>query len=523
MLIWGYPRTAHDFNFHVLSWMDVAHQWQHGVVFPRWAMLADYGYGEPRFIFYPPSSWLLGGALSFVLPWKIVPGVFVWLALTGAGAAMFFLARKWLSPSAAGLAALIYITNPYEIMLVYWRWAISELLVTALFPLLLLCALRMEQANRRDVILLALVYAGVWMTNAPGAVIATYSLAIMLFALALLGRSSRPLVLGVLALGLGLALAAFYIVPAIWEQHWVQIKNVLGPWVFLPQNNFVTVSPPRNRRFIATAAVNIGLALALAGSVLWRRRQWPRAWTALAVLLAAAVFLMLPFSDSLWRSLPELRFVQFPWRWLLAMNAVAVLFFAAVCAHAPRRTRMMMTATAMMLFCVMLGVARIKSGEPGKVERLARTVAATGYGGAPEYLPAQTEPHNGPGGAIFSSEGKSETLAVATVFRSGKILASPDVPRPGTLRFPVAWYPAWQAEANGAPVAVERENGLLAVPLRPGHNTIQLRFGRTPDRIFGSILTLVALIFSGLTLASPPRETGAAANIRKHAIHQRSL
>ena len=96
MLIWGYPRTAHDFNFHVLSWMDVAHQWQHGVVFPRWAMLADYGYGEPRFIFYPPFSWLLGGALSFVLPWKIVPGVFVWLALTGAGAAMFFLAGKWL-------------------------------------------------------------------------------------------------------------------------------------------------------------------------------------------------------------------------------------------------------------------------------------------------------------------------------------------------------------------------------------------------------------------------------------------
>ena len=252
-------------------------------------------------------------------------------------------------------------------MLVYWRWAISELLVTALFPLLLLCALRMERANRRDVILLALVYASVWMTNAPGAVIATYSLAILLFALALLGRSSRPLFLGSVALGLGLALAAFYIVPAVWEQHWVQIKNVLGPWVFLPQNNFVTVSPPRNRRFIATAAVNIGLALALTGSVLFRRRQWPRAWTGLALLLAAAVFLMLPFSDSLWRSLPELRFVQFPWRWLLAMNAVAVLFFAAVCAHARRRTRIVTTATAVILFCVMLGVARITSGEPGNV------------------------------------------------------------------------------------------------------------------------------------------------------------
>ena len=88
----GIP-SGHDFEFHMNSWMEVRQQWQQGTVYPRWADLAHSGYGEARFLFYPPASWMLGAALGAVMPWKLVPAAYIWIVLTLSGFSMFWLAR----------------------------------------------------------------------------------------------------------------------------------------------------------------------------------------------------------------------------------------------------------------------------------------------------------------------------------------------------------------------------------------------------------------------------------------------
>src|SRR5207302_4392604 len=49
----------------------------------------------------------------------------------------------------------------------------------------------------------------------------------------------------------------------------------------------------------------------------------------LVALACASSFLMLPPSAFLWRHLPKLRFLQFPWRWLMPLDFALAFFVAA--------------------------------------------------------------------------------------------------------------------------------------------------------------------------------------------------
>ena len=72
----GIP-SGHDFEFHFNSWIEVVDHWKQGIVYPQWDAMAHYAYGEARFVFYPPLSWSMGALLGLILPWKLVPAVYV--------------------------------------------------------------------------------------------------------------------------------------------------------------------------------------------------------------------------------------------------------------------------------------------------------------------------------------------------------------------------------------------------------------------------------------------------------------
>src|ERR1700693_1576583 len=399
MLIFGYRADSHDLNAHVSSWMEAAQQFRQLNLIPRWAVAANYGFGEPRFMFYPPLSWMLGGMLGLLLPWKIVPAVFVWLTLITAGLSMWKCARAWLPPFHADIAAVLFALNPYAIIAAYIRCAYAELLASAFFPLLVWAALRVHASTRKQFAIVAAVLALIWLTNYPAGVIATYSLGVLLLVVSFSRSSWRIAVSGAASIFLALGIDAAVLLPATWETRWIEI-NAITPDIFLPWHNFIFTRQNTDlmitfNRKISFVAVALMFAAMFAIYLGRRVREHNLSmWWSLAALAAVSSFMMLPVSKVLWQHLPALRFVQFPWRWLFPLALSVSLLTAAVSTSLYRKKWPIWLAVG----CVFLVLdGRIVLTEQPSTTRAITYLdsairSATGYEGLPEYAPAGSHP-----------------------------------------------------------------------------------------------------------------------------------
>ena len=431
---------------------------------------------------------------------------------------MYRLAVLWLPERDALFAAAFYAINPYHLVIVYWRSAMAELFAAILLPLLVLGILRLKESGIRPVLIVSLVLAAGWLTNAPAAVMIHYSAGVMALITAIWNRDWRPLPRFALAVVMGAGLASFYLLPAVFEERWVNIGEVLAPGV-CPLDNFLFTRIPDaehnqfNLLVSTLAAVEICVFIAAAClSRRWRsqdRSSW-RLATAWASLAAA---LMLSFTNPLWQRLPELRFVQLPWRWLLCLNAALAILLAAAVRSWARRGILVLALIAV----VVVSAYRIQQpwwDSAADIEEMRDAVAdGTGYEGTDEYVPAGADPYELNKDAPFvaaSIAAHSEILQWNPLDKH--ILVRVDRSDLVTMR--LFNYPAWEVAVNGKQVqtSTAEVTGQMQIPVTPGSNDIRIHFGRTRDRTIAGWISLVslALLSAGWSIARLKPRSAAA-------------
>jgi hypothetical protein len=534
---------GHDFDFHLQSWLDAAAHLRHGTLDPSWTSSAAWNAGEPRFLFYPPLSWMLGAVLTLALPVSATPLLFTWLALAGAGLAMYRLARAYASAPASLLAGALYLANPYMLFTAFERTAYGELLAAAWLPLLLLAALQ----SKPTIVGLAIPLALLWLSNAPAAVIGTYTLlGIALVRLALALRSNqndnsqtptpraRYLLTRYAAGGaLGLALPAFYLLPAAWERRNVQVAMAIIPNMRF-QDNFLfghTGDGPHDHVLHTASLLAVGLLAATLIVLLsaWLANRRPRTSPSptlpiLALLSACIAFLLTSVSSPIWQHVPELAYLQFPWRLLFLLGAILALALALALRRLPLTFK-----SAAAGFVIALAIAAALSTwaistfrQPCEAADLPTTHARlflTHHGVAPtdEYTPtpADNDVLRWDDPAFWLSPDPA-AFAPGTVPNPAATIVNYDVPppldqtvsgipphhldlnlaQPETLIVNLRDYPSWQVTRNSIVLShhLRRDDGLLAIALPAGSSDIDIRWHRSWDQTLGDAISLAALL-----------------------------
>ena len=364
----GYFWAAHDARHDVYFILQYNITWNEGVLFPRWSPDWAFGYGYPFFNIYAPGATFLGTLLYRTLHLSLenaVKATFIVTLLISAWG-MWLFVRDWLDERAALVAEAAYVYAPYHLLDVYVRAAMAENLALALLPLSLWAVRRaVFRPGPLTIALTALTYAAIHLSSNLVALLFTPVLGLYLLFLACRRLASekpplfssaslrpfsfprgklcvRRLLAPAAGLVLGVALAAFFILPALLESKFVNREQWYGGYYDFHDHfvYFAQLFDPRWGFGISTPGPNdplsyqLGLALvvlaALAGWVWWKRPGGKRAeigfWL---VILLGSMWLTTGASTLAWDHIPGVAMAQFPWRYL-SLTALALAILAPV-------------------------------------------------------------------------------------------------------------------------------------------------------------------------------------------------
>ncbi len=517
-----------------------------GGQFPaRWMPNADYGFGYPFFNYYAALPYYLAAlfhiyGFSYLASLKLTQ---VAALLLAAGGAFGWARSLGLSRAQALLASAAYTFAPFHLVNLYVRGdSLSELWAMSFYPLVLWSAQRCLRTPRlsRALTLAACTALLILCHNISALNFMPFAgLYLVLGGLAghLRGpagarapRAWLPLLVALAALVWGLALSAFFWLPALREIGAVQLADVTNgyfyygnhfratdlvqPGLFFNAETGAGQPTPFSMSLAQALATALGLLVLFASAL--RARRWTTTHSFLLLGLSLATFMITPASAWLWANLPLLRYTQFPWRFL----SIQALFAAALIAHlvpadtaspAPRGRELrwaVAVGIGLLLAVTTLGQLRpdfipLTDADvtPQRLQLLEYFSANIGSTIGFEYLPRAVAPRPYASDVLLDRPPRLKALAGqasgSRLWQTGAAQAwTITAAGPAIVAIPTQDWPGWTANLDGHPLALRAADGLgwITLDLPAGTHNLLLELGPTPTRAFAAGLSLLALV-----------------------------
>jgi len=323
-------------------------------MFPvRWSDDFGYGYGYPLFNFYAPFSYYIGGFMLSLAKIDVLTAtkITMGLGIVLAGVSMYFLTREFWGDLGGVVSAVLYTYAPYHAVDIYVRGDMAEFWAYAIIPFVFLgyykvfescLSFNNPQKDKKSIlkwiIVASISYAGLILSHNLTAMMVTpfLLLIIILFGFALY-KNKKPFFIRYLfySLILGLALSAFYWIPALFELRYTNVFSQTGggfdfhkhfvcffqlwssPWGYggSAPGCVDGLSFMIGKIHILLSALSIFVAVLLS----WKEKQT----VAIVVSITGLIFSLLLTTETtklMWETIKPMAFFQFPWRFLVMLS-----------------------------------------------------------------------------------------------------------------------------------------------------------------------------------------------------------
>ena len=500
----------------------------------RWVPDLGYGYGYPLFNFYPPLPYFIGQGfrflgLSFIGTIKFT-AIFQFLFST---IGMYLLAASLFGPSGGLLSAVFYSYAAYHAVNIYVRGAMNEAWAAVFFPFIFYFSKEIiSHPKPKNIIGLSLSFAGLMLSHNPMVLIFTpFLLVWCLFWLYQKYQTKfAKYILDILPLAISAFLAigssAFFTLPAIFETKYVQISSMFSNYytyaihfVSLHQlffSNFWGDGPsvwgPNDGLSFSIGFfywfIPLILALIILKNLIVNRKANIKEQSIILLSLMGlfTIFMAHEHSTFIWKLIPEVQKIQFPWRFLNLTTFFTSFTIGSVAIILKNKhtTLVCFCLAGLVIFANLPHFYPVTSGpitDSQKFSGVAWTNQVTG--GIYDYLPntASTAPKSA--ASPFVDQVSPPTVKYTiTGAKKGTdwLFLNLTLDQKATVYFSQFGFPNFMANVNGNKLTpqIEPELGRLSLNLNQGQNQIYFKLNNTPIRQLSnliSILSLILLIF----------------------------
>jgi len=501
---------------YVFRAADIAAAFEEGNLYPRWSPHALNGYGAPIPNYYPPGAAHIAGTIDVLFANNIVLAIrLIYIAaFMFAGTMTYVLVLQSTHAKAGVIAALLYVCSPYVGLTVpHILGELPEMMGLALLPLLLWAVNRLLLHNQpSDSAYIALSTAILLVTEPRYLIIG------VVFSGALIGLHMREhgwseqATNSVVALFIGTLLAAFYWLPALFEQSAIQWQE---PFDALPKYRLALADLLRPAQSIDPSALihqpqfRLGTALLIFTILSGVLMLWRKYALNLQMLLMAMGIVLLGFILVF---IPEQTWLLGPISLCLAIGSSALVDLGPPVSRLTQRFLFIGVLTAIFALSIPIWLNPPTYDAFGDTSPAAQINYERNQFGTAVLAPGQPVPTTlEPNVQIFSilqsqylnnnPNRLSATLGAEnqiSVFEEGTHIHRYQVriTDPMTVQFLQSYFPAWQAQIDGQTIPIERnlETGLMRFTLPENSSGLLIiQWVATPIQRFAWVLSAVAL------------------------------